>query len=45
MCSAVTMVFGMSNSVSLLQLLVVTIRKWSISAITNPNPTESYSNT
>jgi hypothetical protein len=37
MCSVVTAIFGVYNSVRLLQLPVVTVRKWSINPITNPN--------
>jgi hypothetical protein len=39
--AVVTVIIGVCNSVRLLQLLVVTIRKWSINIIPNPNKTPS----
>jgi hypothetical protein len=45
MCVVITVIFGVCNSVRLLQLPVVTIHKWSINPVTNPNPVESHSNT
>jgi hypothetical protein len=38
MCAADTMIFGVCNSVRLLQLLIVAFRKWSMDPISNPKP-------
>jgi hypothetical protein len=45
MCAVVTVIYGMCNSVRLLYLLVVTVRKWSINPVTKPNPVDSQSHT
>jgi hypothetical protein len=45
MFAVVTVIFGVCNSMRLLQLLVVMIRKWSINPITNQHPVESHSYT
>jgi hypothetical protein len=38
MCAAVTVTFGVYNSVRVLQLLVVATHKWSIDSISNSKP-------
>jgi hypothetical protein len=42
MCAVVTVIVGVCHSVRLLQLLVVTIRKWSIDPVIQ-NPVERHS--
>jgi hypothetical protein len=38
MCAVVTVIFGVRNSVRRLQLHLVTIRKWSVNPVSNPEP-------
>jgi hypothetical protein len=38
MCAVVTVILGVYDSVGLLQLVVVAIRKWSIDPVSNPKP-------